>query len=459
MQGKARIIVKDINGNIKQDIEEKNTVFNIPKLLFKPVLENTDLGSGNGEMFNSILNYYNWFRSIKINDEFCSEEDCRDYKLPVLWGSEAPNLNTSQTRYAPLVTASSSINNNILKRVFTWTGCPEFKMRSVNLTHLYNGGNDYSGQTTTNNLWPGCTTNAQLQIYKLGNFYFSPTLSSSNNSNMIINSNTLYRKGNFKWQSTKTGKKFTKVVQVTQPSYYSSGSWSSYNVYTNCCIRGCINNEIMLAHYNQDVFTDSSETRIRYISFIDNISGDLKRTIPLTALEGFVSSLIPYYYEFKLITNQFGNYIITRTNNTSPGYGMSMYKLPDTYNDGDIIPKLYDITTIYNSNSLYNVFVIEDCVFFGNQRKTLKFKSDSLNADEALDLYNYIPFNYTSSSTDTQYAQSLCGVNFGKLQGEAVYYIDSSFACWYNTTALNLAEEIDIAEGDTLTIEYTITAN
>ena len=37
--------------------------------------------------------------------------------------------------------------------------------------------------------------------------------------------------------------------------------------------------------------------------------------------------------------------------------------------------------------------------------------------------------------------------------------IQNNFPVWYNTSCMNLSEDIEIKEGNTLTVEYTITAN
>lgn len=578
MKGQVKIILKSPNGDIVKEVEQTNRVFDIPKKImtemFPLTVQNSyKYGTSDSStsmnvnidnlMFSMLLNIKDWFRSIKINDEFFEEDGegniidsaYKDWKIPQVYGSDNVTLaNPSNSRYTYANTNYSVENNNIKKLYYSWTmpapADPQnpqtyFTMKSISLCHYDQIGRIRSN-TYCNLVSPYKNFELNNLIFKYGSFYFGydssimSTASPSSNASGITN---LFKNPSYDWSK----KRFVYTKHLTvgsdSPGYYYPSIIPLHN------------NEILLARLVSNVTENDTSTRVKYISIIDNQTGDLKRQFDLTQFQDMGvsdysnsnlttrTSSTPLYLNF--VTTPTKNYLIqyapykynayssgasyqktiktriweipntqegyvlpvacvgTRsqdttvnpekeyyTQNTSdyagriPGelvdengylytlvenpsgnpYSKGYYEVVKGVNgtqipyielqgDSSIISSFEAINTsyyMYNSYSICNKFIYGDYI--------LEFKDTGVSI-----IQRYISNTYTmQNATAIPYLARYIGkLDIPGLQyGLSNYgYQPLTFPVWYNTSCMNLSEPIDIPEGYTLTVEYTITAN
>lgn len=483
MKGEAIITVKDKNGNIKTQVKETNLVFDIPKEIVKQIIQNIDLGENNSTSsspnissyasnpISVAISYDTWFRSIFINDETCSEVNYKDWKMPVLYGGEYVSQNTSNKRYAYYDTASSSRTENRLKKVYIWNQCPEFLMKSINLKHDMNA---YYITFTSNS---SSGTAASYILRKKGQYFFKPFEPYyCNNVSGNKYANNLLTKSTFYWYSSGG----YRIFNNTPISYYkTSGNGNAVNTAIIPLKNNLVTNREEIACLSKEQYIDSiissTDTSIKYLNIINANTGEIERSFPLTQFDGFTgyssSNPYQYIYNIKIIPTDFGNFIMMPKNTSTNTW--FIWQIPEEATN-DTIP-LY-ITNALNASYTYmngnyqNVFVLNEYIFMlcngnTNIKKTIKLNdireiSEPTDEDK-ITTYDYVPFNISStyySSTGLSSGDNNCAYQCNKYYDltcvNAAYW-----ETWYNTTVLNLATPIQISEGDTLTVEYTITAN
>lgn len=471
MNGEALITIKDKNGNVKQQVKEKNLVFDIPKDLVRQYIVEADLGLGANNGYGSsgysgsvssglaeITCYEDWFRAIKVNDEACSELDYKDWKMPVLFGGETARIQSNNQRYAYYDTVNSLKSDNVLKKVYTWNNCPEFTLKSINLCHYLNGAS-YNYFYNIPEYLAYC-----LNIVKYGKFYW--TRGQSKNSNVKgIYGNQLCEKGTFDWALNTGRKKLNKVLNVT--GHQTSSSDGTYHVESS--ITALKNNEIALLRNYENLTTDdttnSSSSNVQYLYIIDASTGLEKRHFPLTQFDGFVGNSSSSHYiassYVRIAATDFGSFIIMSKTNSSSN--VFVWKIPEqsemtNYSNNEPIAVYADLTSTgyYTSNNatlMINEFIILPNSTLTNC-KTIRITNDPLNPYK---VYDYVPYNI-GSSTSSGYSNSFRNIvnkYYDITPGTESY----SFETWYNTTVLNLSEGVPVSQGDTVTIEYTITAS
>lgn len=486
MKGQATIIVKDKEGNIKQQVTENNVVFDIPKELIKQVLSFADLGeintttTSNGATIVSsysnnpisvAFNYKNWFDTIYLYDEPVSEVDYKDWKIPVLYGGEYNKAYDSNYRYTKKDSATSTTlpHATTYKQVFTWANIPQaFQLKGLSLKHQM--ASDYI-QYASN--FPFCINYDTPSIYelrKIGNFYYRPCQVGSYLTNPIFGNltwNTLYTKSTFSWKTTGGNRNFTgiQVGYISGSSQYTNAISVIYSLRKNPSNNN--HNEIAVLselQYSDSILTSTS-TYIKYINIIDADTGEIKRSFPLTQFDEFVGYSASNHYmtptNIRIISTDFGNFLLTRKTMGSSDYNFYLWQIPDSLTDSTI--PLYVTDAVISGGSTGNVAtyiqVLNEYIFNSWQSKTIRLNdvseiSEPTDSDK-ITTYNYVPFNRMSSIYTQDYYRNYA--TYSK------YYDltcnSSTYECWYNTTALNISQEIQIAQGDTLTVEYTITAN
>lgn len=480
MKGEALITVKDKDGNVKKQVKETNTVFDIPKEIIKETLQNIDVGEVNGVNYttppndhitNFVANpisyamaYDMWFRSIYINDENTSEVDYKDWKMPVLFGGEYSSQNTSNKRYAYYDTASSSRNDNKLKKVYIWTNCPAFSLKSINLK---NERNSYTDASIFSNFIPAkyCLRNYGQYYYRPGDGY---TYQSMLNGTVL--NNTLYTKSNFEWSYSGGIRRFN-GIQIATRKTSASGNAKTSPIFS------LKDNEICLLsnlQYTTSILESTSD-QIKYVNIINANTGEVKRSFVLTQFDGFVGYNSTNHYQnltsIRIVATDFGNFIMMPKTTGSP-YQFYLWQIPDTQTS-ETIP-LY-LTNPLNASSSYsmgsyipNTIILNQYIFFlynssNTDKKTIRLNDVSqitnpTDADKITE-YDYVPFNITANGYYSTNGQDYATLSQYSKYYKQIWVATTGWETWYNTTALNLAEPVAIAEGDTLTVEYTITAS
>lgn len=465
MKGEALITIKTKDGKIKQQVKESNIVFDLPKELMKSVIKNMDLGIASGTSdyngssslsgaqnanIDAASNFDTWFRAIAVNDEICSEQDYKDWKLPVLYGGEQPTQDSNNKRYAQYDTANSAMTGNILKKSYTWNDCPSFTLRSINLKHLNN-----CNARSTEPYW------GTYPIKRYGKFYFF--IGGYNNNQYQFKGmqpNRLCEKDGFEWVTNNSGVKFKGLK-------CSAFSTSGYGSVYQPAIYACKDREIMVLRITDDMTTDdTSSGAYKYLYVIDADTGTIKRRFTLSQFAGITpySSHHPSLSTTKIIATEYGNFLLAQKVYTEDStYSVALWRIPDqseysNYENGETINTWLDnFITNWSGWYLYVTAINNYIIFSGSGASRKAVKINSATPGDITTISGYIPFNIASNySKDYSYAPIVAFNKYGDETLMRTYY---GIETWYNTTALNLSEGVEVAAGDTLTIEYTITAN
>lgn len=463
MKGIVKITVTDKDGNIKT-VRQENKIFDIPKELMKELVKGAafpgldgpnNLNTGNQMIsvgyslaLSYLEGYEDWFRAIRVNDEYCSENDYTDVQVPVLFGSEFDQLQATNTRYAKLHT-SSERTDNILKKVYTWPDSPAFELKSINLCHC---------NCMSRNPANGIDSETGSFLVKYGKFYMSRL---HYGGTRIFNRyyNYLYEdNGTFIWANNRLGFDTTKIYPIgyTGDSYYSILDL----IYT------AKDREIILLTKSNNLTTQGDAYGPRYVTIIDADSGNIKRCFPFTQFNG-----VPNFNQWttvyaKVFTTEFGNFLMLNTKESTP-YKINIYRIPDqsemsNYSNNETIPIWYEDlnTNLFNRTDWNGMMrcctIIKNIAMFtydGNYTYNKSLKINSATQGD-ITLYNYIPVNTGSISTSyNDYAGNHATKYYDSL------ILKNGVPTWYNTTVLNLQTPVTVTAGATLKIEYTIVAS
>lgn len=479
MKGEALIIVKDKNGNIKKQIREKNTVFDIPKELIKDLISEADLGPLGGNSYNqpgnegatasstitspfaAITGYASWFRFLKLNDEVCSTTDFKDYKYPVLAGGEQTAVSTANKRYAYIDTTRSIKSGAIMKKYYTWVDCPAFTLRSLNLCHGSNARNFSQSQDPFTYYNEG--NNTYCYARKKGKFYYD---GAANRSSSLYFGNPEYgylaTKREFTWDldtgsytyNDQGSTKFDKLATVYN---YSEQSASFMVCAPNItALKDSVDDndqpveEIAVFRYHNDMTTsDTSNQYWKYIKILDANTGTERRSFSYAKFSGISSSSSGVQCMTTwLVATDFGTFLMQSTAYSSGS--TKIWKIPETQTDDTI--QLYATISETTFNPYNYRVVINDVIIDEIHHTAIKINND---ANDPYKFMNYFAYNANVSTMDSTYRYLL---NFNKYYKIAAAKA-AQFETWYNTTVLNLSTPLEISAGDTLSIEYTITVS
>lgn len=446
MKGQAIITIKDKNGKIKNQVTEKNVVFDIPKELIKQLIKNADLGpigargsessSSSASLSSAAANitaYSDWFRSIKVNDETCSEADYKDWKMPVLYGGEVAKADQNNARYVQYDAVNSSKNGAILKKAYTWNNCPAFTLRSINLCHFYNSVNQGgSGNNFINR------TNQKYAV-KSKNILFTK-FNAGSASDWFGNGQMgrIEKKGSFTWAGYGQATMESKLVN-------GRGRWDSF-CFSQPAIFPLKSDEVAVMKNSDNMTTEEQSTFWNYIVIIDAETGNVKRSFSKSQFTGLVTnSGTPNNDHSIIVATSFGSFLVANVNNGT-GNNAKIWKIPEETTAESI--EVYADLTSYTFSAYYTMTAIKNYVIDLANRKTIRINND---ANNPVTYYDYAPIQVNTSHT---FLNINAFNEFYELAGT-----DGAFEVWYNTTALNLSEGVAVAAGDTLTIEYTIAAN
>ncbi len=458
MKGEAIITIKDKNGKIKQQVKEPNLVFDIPKELIKQYISNADMGSWAGGTNNSsgaivpisitspmdyFMQYQDFFGSIRLNSEECSTTDYKDFKMPVIWGSEYNRVDSNNKRYSQYDTANSSMVGNVLKRCYTWNDCPAFTLKSINLGHrdIVGTGGYVKFHTPSSSALR--TMNGLNDVLWVQNSWIP------SGSGYTYTPNTIYRKGSFSWGTRNSCKSLTKLWRQGVTTAYSY----EYCYYVDPVFYPAKNSKLLIKCYYNDFATDYTNQAIRYIMQYDCINHQVDFAIPIDKFDGLGSPSSYTGYYCTIIATEWGNYLFAKHNSQNTWH---LYKLPTTYNGTDTISELnVDLSFIARTNKTNGIALLNEYVILNNEGKTLR-----INSDDTITVYNYLYGNCVTEGSYYNVSNAQIPTVVNRYQENKYYLADSAdFPRTYNTTVLNLGTGVVVAQGDTVSIEYTITAN
>lgn len=411
MKGQATVTVTDKNGKIKSQTTEHNVVFDIPKMLWQNSL-NTQT-SMSVEYPYSYMSMQEYFKDICVNDKEISTTDPFNVVVPILTGSDFAPATGIGTHTLYNSTASSIVGNQMIRR-WDWPAIAQaMSVKSISL--------GYKDKTTFKVGSRLCPTTTLLP-----NGYFlsvkDPGIS-------------LYkRKSTVKFSSGKFDSDLVVsniILSPTDPSYPPK-------IY----LYQLKNNEFAFLSYSADITTPTTGTTYLHIITFETTGIVSSRHWALTEFGAGFSSVLPENMCCATINDK--NYICINKNSTNYG----IFEIPDT----QTAPSAGLTGTEYvaqSSNS--GIGAISDSFLF---KFSYYCKALIINANNTVTIKDKC-FNYYNTSSGHDFAGGI-----DSLRGEISFtYNKLNPLTRVNTTALNFATPIAVAQGDTLSIVYTLTAN
>lgn len=414
MKGQATVTVTDKNGKIKSQTTEHNVVFDIPKMLWQNSLNTQTSVYGVGYPY-SYTNMQEYFKDICVNDKEISTTDPYNVIVPILTGSDsAPALGIgTHTQYNS--TASSIVGNQMIRR-WDWPAIVQaMSVKSISL--------GYAGKTGFSKQSRLCPLTKLLP-----NGYFL-----SGNQNSI----GLYKRKSTVDFSSSTFDSDLVVSSIIQNAAETSSVPRIY-------LYQLKNNEFAFLSNSADITTPTVADPPSYLHIITFETTGIvsSRHWALTEFgAGFGSA---YIQNMCCATINGKNYICINKNSTNYG----IFEIPDT----QTAPSTGLTGTEYVSQSSNTgIGAISDSFLFksGNYCKAI-----IINANNTVTVKDKC-FNYYYSSNAYDFAGGIDSLRGATQQS----YDISNLVSRVNTTALNFETPIAVAQGDTLSITYTITAN
>lgn len=483
MKGEALITVRDKNGNIKTQVREKNTVFDLPKEIIKLLIANANLGPLGGNTYSTpgnqtvsptlsspfacITAYAEWFRCLKVNDVECSTTDFKDWKYPVLMGGEYTAQNTANKRYAYIDTTKMQKSGKIMKKYYSWMDCPAFTLRSLNLCH-YSQGGQFGHAYSIFTYQREASSNDPNYLRNKGKYYYSGCLTKHSvdywgsdyyNTLSVINADGFTWDGQYSSNPTNDQGCVNFDTLYCCYMYFSAGSmtWRTPQIFA---LKDGIDEndqpvkELAVFRNSNDMTTNDTDHYWKYIKILNADTGVERRSFLYAKFSGITSSSNGVYITSSqccnIVATDFGTFLIQSTG-ISSGSTVKIWKIPETQTD-ETIP-VYATVSETSFRPEANMIVINEYVFDAYHGKAIKINNDS---NDPYTFYDYLPFNYPSEALQNGSYKNMA--NFSKYY-DIVKCRSYNFETWYNTTVLNLSTPIQVAAGDTLSIEYTITVS
>ena len=203
----------------------------------------------------------------------------------------------------------------------------------------------------------------------------------------------------------------------------------------------------MIGRYYDDMTTDDSVTSISYIYIVsfDSTGITVKRKFAISDFLTGVTNIGRAMFGVTKVGSDY--YVALYSSSTSNG----IFKLPTTQTTpAASIASLPSIDTNYGHIvSMENGFVAAYC-------SDGKNKCIIINSDLSIDQFDNV-FNWTASSTLSRLKMINSHV-FETAYGSSGHTFNEWYNFILNSTALNFATPIAVAQGDTLSVVYTIIA-
>lgn len=473
MKGQARLIVKDKNGNIKNDVTKSNVIFDIPKVIMQNWLNNVDNCGGPTNLqytntpFPYITKIQPWFNSIKINDVEVSETDYTDWKLPMLYGSTEARADATNTKYSQRDVTRSKTEETSFTNSWIWSDIPEsFDIKSINLfwgypenvSNTYYFGKTYYNNSTHQNAPKKISNNIVLTRNAFIN-------EASYNYNSTIRDISYYKFRNYNSMyqlQDSTNLKYNGRNFIAENPDYQNNNTKTYNYFSR--FYTISNNRfISLDYYDKtSANTNVGQSYLNYITIHPDNSIVKEDIIAQFNINQFTTDGTTHITTSSL-SNRNQICFLTNNNDTYMYFyhkgKIYVYLLPTQQDDNLQTP--VEILNIIDSTSLNGIQMrtirnyIQLNVWPDSSTKimkTIELKPDGTHIIHNRFMYNYPIYSYSEYSSSytpkTNYQVDMRGddVDAG-----------NNFPIWYNTTALNLSTPVSLSAGDTLIVDYTIT--
>lgn len=431
MKGTAHIVVKDKYGKIKTDVTEHNTITDAFKNQMQAWLNGADKYQYSGGFPKADENYFN---GIFLHETTVADD--KDLQIPCFIGSQTAKSDTSNVQYS--AAASHEASDTKISSTWTWTADKAYTIKSLTLHD-----NDFANRLNANG------NNSYLtQIWKL-------------------NDNKWLRCG----KSGSGSESFTAFCSEQTSLKYLCKKYGNFvQLYNYWNIMPLYNNEVALLSYSTTEVTFSSSTKKIYIydkNDVENYAtATPKRSFNISQFSGMPDSGIGSYSRFAIIPTEHGDYLAYSKSSTE----LVVYAIPRTTTEETIQP-IQTITTTRYRNGTYLLFG-KTCVIMDESDSTKKMSFLRIDYDTStsapvinfkeITLNNSSPGLYANGSPYCPilfYAETQSEVvnpYIAEFQSSNYKYIQQYFTTWHNHTILNLSTPITLAEGDVLSVSYSI---
>ena len=438
LEGNVKIAIKSPDGSVREHTG-KNVVFNIPKLLMEKQLGRLQEGNSiRNAAGNIVLNDYfdmnylvvtELFKTIKVNDRECSTTNQKDFTWPVLAGGWDDKKTANNYKYTVRDLNLTTITGNIFKQVYTWNNVPAFQIKSINLAHKLVTSTVADCTGDNQGSYFKRSIKAFDRIYAL---VYRPNNTSSTSNNTY---NAIYTEGAFNFSQNQ--KSLTKVLQV---AYNNRGS----RLY--CAIYFLQNNEILLLRNVNNITADDTSSSWKYAIIIDAETFTVKRSFPLSQFENYSSTSSCALYYSTVVSDINRDVLLIDIGSS----GVKSYILPRTSTEDTIVA-----AGQLSVDSTRGFFSYNNLVFNRTYpgQSLLPFE---VNTDGTLTFLNnteVLNWSITNVNQEGLFAQ----LALPDWCDNEVF--TDSYPRWWNTTCYPVSPAVQVNEGDTLTVEYTITAN
>lgn len=450
MKGTAHIVVKDKYGNIKTNTTEHNTITDAFKNRVQAWL-------------NGIEKYQNYDNSSKGRFPAASEEyfngifvneatiaDDKDIPIPAFIGGQVAKANSSNNMYSS--TSTHTADDTKIQNTWAWTADKAYTIKSI---ALKNGSFANSFQSLQES-WGNPDVAMVLKL----------------NSNKVLLTGNSYQ-----WQCFGELKNRVKSVTKNYGNLVkaSSGYLKFFPLYSN---------EIALLSSSSSAPETGSGVYKIYVfdknDITDYSTATPKRSFALTQFEGLVNQQTTL--SLAIMPTEQADYLFFSKSETE----LLVYKIPRSVTE-ETIPKLQTITTtrkyecpyaLYGRTLLWptsrgkNNSPEKQCALIrvdydtASSTETITYKEIETNAGTPSNA-DYYPGNYTPRLYCLETATEVVNPYIVESQDATGQQTSSALTIlnepcygispiWHNSTILNLSTPISLAEGDVLTVSYSI---
>lgn len=450
MKGTAHIVVKDKYGNIKTNVTEHNTITEAFKNRVQTWLNGIEKyqnyeNSGKGRFPAASEGYFN---GIFVNEATIADD--KDIPIPAFIGGQTAKANASNNMYSS--TSTHTADDTKIQNTWAWTADKAYTIKSIALKNSGFADGFHS-------LQEGRGNTAVAMVLKL-------------NSNKVLLTGNSYQWqcfGELKNRVESISKNYGNLVKA------SSSYLKFFPLYSN---------EIALLSSSTSAPETGDNVYKIYIFDKDDITNystaTPKRSFAITQFEGM--SYQGSNLSIAIIPTEQADYLFFSKSETE----LLVYKIPRSVTE-ETIPKLQTITTTRKyacPYALYGRTLLwpktrgrydspeKQCALIrvdydtASSTETITYKEIETNGGTPSNK-DYNPCNYTPRlyylETATEVvnpyiveSQNATGERTSsgqKILNEPCYGISPT---WHNSTILNLSTPISLAEGDALTVSYTI---
>lgn len=447
MKGTAHIVVKDKYGNIKTNITEHNTITDAYKNRVQAWLNGIEkyqnFGTSYKGQFPATTDGY--FNGIFVNEKTIADD--KDIPIPAFIGGQVAKSNSSNNMYS--VASTHTADDTKIQNTWAWTADKAYTIKSLALK-------DATFANNFNSIQGGFGNTSVAMVLKL-------------NSNKVLLTGNSYQWqcfGELKNRVKSVTKNYGNLVKVSESYFKFPPLYSNEIALLSSSISAPVTAGSVYKIY---VFDKNDIT--------DYSTATPKRSFALTQFEGLINQQT---LSLAIIPTEQADYLFFSKSETE----LFVYKIPRSVTE-ETIPKLQTITTtrkyecpyaLYGrtllwpkSRGSYNLLE-KQCALIrvdydtASSTETITYKEIETNSgtpsNKDYDPYNYTPRLYYLETATEVVNPYVVEAQNGTSQASSRPIIDEPCfglsPTWHNHTILNLATPISLAEGDVLTVSYTI---